>query len=247
MSEQELSPSGDRVIRYDERVPKEFTPVGGNTESIEHVSDHLEKQVGKIEMVFHEIISDLIHIDVHWVKPSEKFPFHVLVTSGMSDLPMNAPEGAEDEKFVELCILLPPHWPMGNEQEEEFKEEKNYWPVRWLKMIARFPHQYETWVGNGHSIPNGQAAEPFAENTKLGCIMLMPSVSLPKEFFELRVHAEKTIRFYCLYPLYKEEMDYKLNKGLDALLDKMDKHHISDVVDINRVNVCLKKGLFGLW
>jgi len=204
MSEKEYSES------YDDVKAKEFTLAIGNEENIEAISNHIEKSIGKIDCVFHEIISDLVHIDIHWVKPSGKFPFHILVTSGMSDIPMNVPEGSEKNNFAELCILLPKSWKVDGTNyltmKDAFKDEENYWPLRWLKIIARFPHEYNTWVGYGHTIPNGPNAEPFADNTKLGCMLLLPSLSLSTDFFTLKLNATKTIRFYCLYPLYKEEM-----------------------------------------
>lgn len=251
METQEFSDSGAPIYRYDHVQPKEFTPAHGDGENIEAISEHIESHIGKIESVFHEIVSDLVHIDIHWVKPSEKFPFHTLVTSGMSDMPMTVPEGLEDHKYSELCVLLPGDWNIGGENyqttEEAFKDEKNYWPVRWLKIIARFPHEYNTWVGHGHTIPNGNNADPFADNTGLGCMLLFPSISLGNQFFQLKVNDEKSIHFYCLYPLYKEEMEFKLKKGADALIDKFEKYNVTDVVDIKRRNTCLKKGLLGLW
>lgn len=251
MEEQERSESGQPIYRYDQFKPKDFTPATGDGENIEAIADHIEKHVGKIDAVFHEIVSDLVHLDVHWVKPTAAFPFHTLVTSGMSDLPMTVPEGAEDQRYAELCILLPPGWPIEaadyETMEKVFKDEKNYWPVRWLKIIARFPHEYDTWLGYGHTIPNGENADGYAENTQLGCMLLLPSISLGTDFFELKVSEEKTIRFYCLYPLYKEEMDFKLKKGSDALLDKFEKNEIMDIIDPARKNTCKKKGLFGLW
>jgi hypothetical protein len=251
MSEQEQSASGSPVFRYDHVQPKEFTPAIGDEETIERVTQHIETHVGKIESVFHEIVSDLVHLDVHWVKPSNQLPFHVLITSGMSDLPMKIPAEYEANPYAELCILLPADWPMGTaynqSMEEAFKDENNYWPIRWLKTIARFPHEYDTWLGYGHTIPNGEEAAPFSDSTKLGCMLLLPSVSLSEDFFSLKVNDEKVIDFYCLCPLYKSEMDFKLKKGVDALLDKFNKYGIRDIVDIGRKNTCAKKGLFGLW
>ncbi len=251
MTESEISESGNPIYRYDNVKPKEFTPAFGEFESIEAISNHIERNIGKIETVFHEIVSDLVHIDVHWVKPTVDFPFHSLVTSGMSDKPMNVPIGLEEHRYAELCILLPSDWKIeGNNfqsMEEAFKDENNYWPVRWLKTIARFPHEYDTWVGYGHTIPNGEQADPFSENTKLGCMLLLPSLTIGPQFYNLKINNEKTINFYCLYPLYKEEMDYKLKKGTDHLLDKFEKFHVSDIVNISRKNTCVKKGLLGLW
>lgn len=116
-----------------------------------------------------------------------------------------------------------------------------------MKFIARFPHEYHTWLGSGHTIPNGEQAEPYAADTQLGCMLLLSSISLPEEFRELRVTDEKTIHFYCLYPIYKEEMELKMKKGVDALLDKFDEAGISDVIDVARPNVAKKKGFLGLW
>ncbi|TDO25794.1 suppressor of fused domain protein [Sediminibacterium goheungense] len=251
MTEQEYSESGNPIYRYDDKKDRELQPAIGDGENIEAISNHIENCVGKVETVFHEIVSDIVHIEVHWVKPTDKFPFHTLVTSGMSDLPMTIPDGYDINQYIELCILLPENWTIDGTDfqtmEEAFQDENNYWPVRWLKAIARFPHEYETFLGYGHTIPNGELAAPFSENTKLGCMLLLPSLSLGNNFFELKVNEEKTINFYCLYPLYKEEMDFKLKKGTDELINKFEKYNIRDVVDINRKNTCLKKGFLGMW
>lgn len=51
--------------------------------------------------------------------------------------------------------------------------------------------------------------------------------------------------FYSLIPLYQEEMEFKLKKGLDSLYQKFDAAGINELLDINRKNVCRK--LFGLF
>ena len=126
----EKSESGDPIYRYNESDKKEFEAASGES-SIEEISDHIEKHIGKIHQVFHELVSDQVHIDVYWVKPTPKRPFHTLVTSGMSDKPMNTPDGVDDCDFAELSICLPEDWKVS---QEDFKDEKNYWPVR-LSLI----------------------------------------------------------------------------------------------------------------
>lgn len=54
----------NQVLRY-----LDFEGASGDS-SIDEISDHIEKNVGKIHMVFHELVSDQVHIDVHWVKPT---------------------------------------------------------------------------------------------------------------------------------------------------------------------------------
>ncbi len=249
MEDHEKSESGAPVYRYEKVTPKDFTAPSGQSD-MEAISDHIEKHVGTIEGVFHELVSDLIHVDVHCVKPTIEMPFYTLITSGMSDLPMNVQQEFSTYRHAELCILLPKDWFPENStiesMHEVFKDENKYWPVRWLKILSRFPHQYNTWLANGHTIPNGENAEPLATNTKMGCLMLISSISLSQEFYELKINEEKTIHFYCLFPLYKEEMDLKLKKGMDALIDKFEEFNLSDILDLNRPNTCKKKGLFGL-
>jgi hypothetical protein len=242
MSEPEKTPNGDPIYRYEPSKRNELRLAIADETSIEEISKHIEKHLGKIESVFHEIVSDMVHVDIYWIKPTEKMNFHILVTSGMSDLPMTTPEGSDDWKYSELCILLPNTWNMKTENYEldkdVFSDEKNYWPIRWLKMLARFPHEYNTWLSWGHTVPNGEDAAPLADNTRLGCVMLYPAVNLPEEFFELRINDQKLVRFFCLIPLYKEEMNYKLNNGVDALIDKFAQFGVADIVEINRQNTC---------
>lgn len=238
----EKSESGSPIYRYENVQPKEFEPATGDS-SIEEISNHIEKYVGKIETVFHEIISDLVHIDIHWVKPTKERPFHTLITSGMSDKPMTTPEDVEDAKFAELCICLPEEWKIS---EKDFEDEKNYWPIRWLKYMARFPHEYDTWLGWGHTLPNGDPAEPFAENTELNTMLLLPTIVFGEGFHELKLK-EKPINFYSLIPLYHEEVELKLKKGVEALFDGFDKHGVTDILDIHRANTAKKKKWFGLF
>ncbi|MCE3229019.1 MAG: hypothetical protein K0S32_3570 [Bacteroidetes bacterium] len=240
MSENETSPSGNPIYRYDNVKKNEFEIPHDQGGHLEEITKHIETHVGKIEGVYHEMVSDQVHIDVHWVKPSEEFPFHVLITSGMSDKAMTVPAGLDDHKYAELCMLLPEDWKLSlnnEEMTEIFKDEANYWPIRWLKKMARFPHEYNTWLGWGHSIPNGEKATPFAHNTGLGCLLLLPAFSLPPDFFELKLK-EKTIKFYCLWPIYKAEMELKLNEGSEALIDRFEECEVFDVVDIYRENTC---------
>ncbi|MGB0369222.1 MAG: suppressor of fused domain protein [Flavobacteriales bacterium] len=238
----EKSESGTPIYRYDESQKKSFEGASGEA-SIDEISNHIEKHIGDIDIVFHELVSEQVHIDVHWVKPSKERPFHTLVTSGMSDKPMNTPNDLDGFEYAELSICLPEDWKVS---EDDFKDEKNYWPIRWLKYLARFPHEYNSWLGYGHTIPNGDPAEPFAENTKLDTMVLLPTIVFPEEFQVLNLPT-KSINFYTIIPLYSEEVNLKMKKGVDALFEGFDKYGVSDIVQIDRPNTSKRKKLFGLF
>jgi hypothetical protein len=85
----------------------------GDADHIEAISNHIEQHVvGPVHMVFHELGSPGVHVDVHHVAPSAGLPYNVLVTSGMSDKPMTVPDGAEEFRFAELFLVLPADWPL---------------------------------------------------------------------------------------------------------------------------------------
>ncbi len=179
-------------------------------------------------------MSDLVHIDVLLIPATAKRPYQLLVTSGVSDLAMHMPEaGFEDHNRVELMIALPKDWPISA---AAFENENHYWPVRWLKKIGRLPHQNKTWIGWGHTIPNGNPVQTIADTQFTG-VILMPSVLLPDDFYKLRTKDGNTIRFYGLVPLYQAEMDLKLNTSLEALEAKLDQHDVDILLDKQRANM----------
>jgi Suppressor of fused protein (SUFU) len=209
---------------------------------IEQISEHLEAHLGKIETVFHEIISDTVHIDVHVIQPTEEFPFWRLVTSGMSDLPMTTPENADVPQYIELMITLPGDWKID---QASFEDETWYWPVRLIKGLAQLPHKYNTWLGWGHTVPNGDPSEQYAGNTKLSGAIILPSITVPDDLHTLKIDDTKEIQFFAVVPLYEEEMNLKLRSGSDALLDKLGDAGVSDIVDPFRKNTARKR--FGLF
>ncbi|GMK39585.1 hypothetical protein PCCS19_26390 [Paenibacillus sp. CCS19] len=239
---QEFSESGQPIYRHKQRT-SDFEFALANEVILTAISEHVEKHIGAIDHVFHEIISDLIHLDILVVNPTKERNYYTFVTCGMSNLPMNVPEGAEDFKYAELMLCLPANW---NVSQESFAIEENYWPIRWLKTLARLPHEYNTWLYLAHTVPNGDPAEPFASNTSLsGVILNIPTmVDDLKSFFTLKLPDDNEVHFFSLIPLYKEEMDLKLKSGAEVLFEKLEKASVNEVLNIKRKNVAKKGFLF---
>jgi len=237
----ELSESGKPIYRHKPRE-KPFEPAFGDAGHIKLVEEHISKHVGEPKTVFHELVSDLVHLDIHIVPPGPKRDYYTLVTTGMSARAMTVPEGFEELSYAELLMCLPPDWPL---RQEDFIDERNYWSIRWLKTLARMPHEYNTWLGHAHTIPNGDPPAPFAPNTALCGAMIVPPILIPKESHALTVSPEMQIHFYAVVPLYQEEMELKLKRGAQALFDRFDRHGVSELVDVKRKNVARKiLGLF---
>ncbi|WNJ19015.1 suppressor of fused domain protein [Pontibacter sp. G13] len=229
------SQSGSPIHEYQDRAQADWVPPA-ETRHLEAISNHIESHIGPVHRVLHELLSHIVHIDVHWVKPGPKRPYHTFVTSGMSDLPMKVPQGLEDYRFAELCLQLPQQWPVSLEPDEGGEMPASYWPIWWLKKLARFPHEYDTWICQGHTVPNGPDAEPFAIDTELGCFMLTTPWELPEGFEELKIGDDHSIHFWNLFPIYPEEMNLKLDEGSTVLWDRLIKAEVSTVWKLDRPN-----------
>jgi hypothetical protein len=200
--------------------------------------EHLHEQLGGDYSVFHELISDTIHLDVLVFPATEERPHHVLVTQGMSALPMTVPEGAEEYRYCELLIALPADWVIEG---DEADEERWYWPMRLLKSIARLPHLYETWIGVGHTIPNSDPVEPYAEETEQCCAIVTPLVLFGEDMDTCQMSEEKTVRLYALTPIYEDEMRYKLEHGYEKLFEKLEERKLTELIDPKRRSVLAKR------
>ena len=196
--------------------------------AIEH---HIKNTFGEFENVFHELVSPDIHVDICLVPPSEERGYYTLVTMGMGAHRMNVPEELTEYKLerAELVIALPPDWKLDG---ESMKEERWYWPIGLLKVLARLPIAEDTWLGFGHTMDK---QSPFAKDTKLcGALLVGPQDIVWTGGEVCTLPSGEEVNFYQVIPLYRDEMEYKLEHDADALLEKM--AGISFVVNPTRQN-----------
>ena len=197
-------------------------------EEMSAVEQQIQKSFGAFERVFHELVSPDIHVDICMVPPAEERDYYTLVTMGMGAHRMNVPEELAEYKLerAELAIALPADWKLDKESMEE---ERWYWPIRLLKVLARLPIANDTWLGWGHTMDNQSS---FAANTEL-CASLLTAPQCVDEGDGVCILPNgEEVNFYQVIPLYQEELDYKLEHGADALLEKM--ANISFVVNPKR-------------
>lgn len=192
------------------------------------VEQHIATYFGKYENVFHEIVSPDIHVDICQITPTPERNYITLVTMGMGAHRMNVPRALRKNKLdrAEVLITLPPDWDIQND------DEKWYWPIRWLKILARLPGDYNTWLGYGHTVPNG---EPFAENTELSGMMVTMPFYFGNEASSCILPNGKQVNFYQIIPLYEDEMNYKIENSAEAL-EQLFPDDFDMVVDVNRRN-----------
>lgn len=208
-SDREKSPAGNPILRYGKEAPP--TPCGVlGEETVEFTRTResvYAKRFGEILSVSHEVAPLVPHIDVYAIRREiGARQFHQLVTGGMSDLPLALPRGAEGlPKRVELTFYCA-------EPRDEY--------IATLRWLAHFPHTYKTWVGYGHTIPNGNPPAPFWGSASLDTILLIPPIIRSDQTIaeDLQLAGDPVSLLWTV-PLSTAECNLKLQKGLDALLD----------------------------
>ena len=227
----ELDPSDEDAREYIENCKNGVLPHPEmyEEEELDALEAHIDKFFGHSDHVFHEIASPDIHVDIFIVEPTAERNYYTLVTSGMGAHRMNVPKELAEYKLerAEIVVYLPADWNISDH------EEKNYWPLRWLKILARLPLEEDSWLGWGHSVPNGK---PFAENTQLSSVLLINPENVGEGAAVCQLPNGEEVNFYQMIPLYEEEVNFKIQNGAETLLGKMGE--ISAVVDIHRLNVC---------
>ena len=219
----EDGPDGEGPQDEDPGEPEVYTE-----EEMEAVEGYIEKYFGEVENVFHELVSPDIHVDICVVPPAEERDYYTLVTMGMGAHRMNVPEELAEYKLerAELAIALPADWKLD---QESMQDERWYWPIRLLKVLARLPIASDTWLGFGHTMDN---EEDFAKNTEL-CAALLTGPQGTEDGSEVcTLPGGEEVNFYQVIPLYRDELEYKMEQDADALLNKM--RGISFVVNPTR-------------
>lgn len=213
-------------------VARECDPEMYAQEDWDAVEAHLEQYFGHCDNVFHEIVSPDIHVDIYIMAPTPERNYYVLSTFGMGAHRMDVPEELADRKLerAEIIVTLPPDWKVGRDEEEW------YWPIRWLKILARLPIQEGGWLGWGHTISNPDDA-PFADNTKLCGLILTGPQGFDEEAVCCPLPGGDEVNFYQMIPLTFEEMQFKIYHSAESLLERFTPDQLR-VVDINRPSVC---------
>ena len=177
---------------------------------------------GECESISHEIIPLIPHIDVYIYKPGYAGrEFYTLVSSGMSDESMLLPDEV-DSALARREIILYCEKPLP-----EY--------IKLVRFFARYPSKYETWLGHGHTMPNGSPATPLFENSVLvGCVLSYTIVSPDNQVSEKLIIEGYPVEFLWVIPLTEAEIAHKLKYGFESLLDVFDEVNHPIILDPHR-------------
>ena len=166
---------------------------------LEAIKAHVEEHFGPVSAVWHELVSDLLDLDVLVVEPHVDRPWWTLVTSGVSDHRMQLPPGVQGPPRAELVMLISVGHPM---QPADWQDERCYWPIRQFELLARMPQERGTWLAPGHAV-SASPPTPFAPGVPFCAMAVLEMLETGPR--RLRVD-DGEIAFLQVVPLYPEEL-----------------------------------------
>lgn len=237
-SKKEVTPGGSEIYRH-AASDGGFTLPEITGRYADEVTAHFEALFpGRKSRVIHEIVSDFVHIDVHVMWPTAEQSFFILFTTGMSDKPMTIPRqvpaaSRPDLELAELFLMLPGDWPL---KENEAPTPEVYWPINLMRSLARLPHQFQSWLGYGHTIPSSADYDAYAPGVPFTAAVLLGGGD--GRLGHLNVRDGRRLNLLCIIPAYKEEVEYKLKYGMAALSTRFQEHEVGPLLDVHRPNLC---------
>jgi hypothetical protein len=195
---------------------------------------------GKKWMVRRESPPQHPPIDVYVFEPGEddfgnNRDFYTLVTSGMSNAAMSAPDGVARRAELLLYVDKP-----ADEH------------IEVLQWLARLPlTQQGTWYGGGTTMTNGQPPQPIFEGSELNCyLFLFPIVGKDDQLEkQLILDGDPTVVLWVV-PITNEECQFILDNSLKDFLDVLDKKKHPFLLNEKRrgyIGGKGKGGILGFW
>ena len=150
-----------------------------------------------------EIVSASVPLTVH-IFPHMEHENTIFVTCGLSEYALPIPDDKELYCFAEYFIEMPGAWPV---KDKDLEQEKYFWPIRWLKAIARYPHEKKTYYGDKTTV-----------DTKMIPSLTMPDGKCSSALVErcedltLRVSQDgRLVIYYRITPLVPSALVHRLS------------------------------------
>lgn len=145
---------------------------------------------------------------------------------------MTVPAGQEAYQYTELVMHLPPNWPHPR---DSGASNDTFWPLEWLRNVAYYPHLNETWLGGPQTIiASDDPPVPLGPNTQLTCLLLLADFG---NWSPIKLDDGKIVRFYTVSSLHTAERDFEKKHGMIPLLQRLQEHGHTTVVNVNRASV----------
>jgi len=149
-------------------------------------------------------------IDLFWIRPRKRYPFHTLATIGLSEYRMKN----NDNEYVELIMAMPENWRITDDNGE------HVWQVSFIRNVAHEIIKNKVSLKYGDLLLTTNADETISPLTNMYCgLIVLPEV-YPTKIFKLKLSKEKVVKFYALTTLTKSEFEKAQQKNIYDFIDE---------------------------
>lgn len=167
------------------------------------------------------------------LKPTKNRDYYLVVTSGVSALPMV--NGNGEEHFSEFVLALPKTWnPPKDEDHFTTLSPEDKFPLGLLLKLSEVPRLDGLQFGFGHTLDTGQLGGSGFSRVMFHFTLLD---ELGLEIVPDAVDGVKVIAFLKVYPITEEEFEFKNQHDSDELLDKLSDSKKGALFDLTRKTV----------
>lgn len=216
---QSLAGRKPRVVTYSEKEEDEIT-------------DFIEANFGEIASIGHETISECVHLDLAVIEPTPERDYYTVCTIGagayFAEVEASQRFDAWFREYNEYVINLPSDW---NVDKSGVAKEKDWWPFRWLKNIARMPAETGDCFALGHIVKIGDELKEWSDINAFFFDYPLPDMAEETAF---TTSTGRTVGFLQLVPIGKEDVDFYAKRlGYDAKAEHFYGVNMEDAADMS--------------
>lgn len=202
--------------------------------SHEVIRDRLAQAFGVQPILFHELVSDVVPIDILCFAPTGNRDHWVFVTLGMSNERMAVPDNGDPAIWGRAELMIGLHADWGDEVVEIMQQRWNddaatWWPIKYLKHYARYPHSAGAFLADGHTLSSPDGA-PYSGDTGMSVAMVSYPTILPEEAVRFDLPNGDKVTILGLVYLYPAELEHKADVGLDTFNLDLEEQGVSEVI-----------------
>ncbi len=193
------------------------------------IISYIENRFGKITTIYKDKNPLGLPIDIARIDSEENKVCIFFVTIGMGAYKMNIPPEYQKNNFerseIQVSVL-----------DEEIDDEVCEDVVAYIRAVAKFPFEHNVWIGNAHVFSNGK---PITKLSDINASIIVDNT--PSALSICNLSDEINVKFYNMFFIYSQELEYRINFGAKAMFEKIrESKNNSNLYDLQRDNSCDK-------
>ena len=201
--------------------------------------EHIQRTVGPVLGVEHEVIPGDPPISLIFVAPTEVNRCWSVLTFGASayEMPSTADAGIQAPNRAEYMICLPLDWTDEDEHGmPQLNTPEKIYPIAALKRVARAAQALNTRFDLGATVLDVNYPDPIDSSSTVSGFALawLPDSA---EALEFSAPDGTPVALFTLLGLTAPELEFAHDHGLQALAPKLDAASVGHIFEANRKSV----------